>query len=112
MLINKYQIIWYFRRVEDLMLYNPHTTNTDNALDKFNQLKPKLKLTIENETNNKINYLDLTIINNKGRIEFNIYRKPAATDLNIRNNSTLPIQHKKCYQLLNNRPVDGCSSKT
>jgi hypothetical protein len=39
------------------------------------------------ETNNKLNYLDITINNKHNTLTFNIYRKPTTTDLIIHNDS-------------------------
>jgi hypothetical protein len=35
--------------------------NTENILHEFNTIYPKIKFTMEKETKNRINYLDLTI---------------------------------------------------
>lgn len=51
---------------------------------------------MEVEEDDKINYLDLTIKANKSlnRVEYEIYRKPTATDTIIHNSSNHPQQHK------------------
>lgn len=46
------------------------------VLDTFNSLHPRLQFTLEEGTDNRLNFLDVTIINNKGFIEFNWFHKP------------------------------------
>jgi hypothetical protein len=88
------QVIDYRRYVDILILYNVHTTNVNNTLEEFNKIHPKIKFTIEEE-NNKINFLDQSIIKTQDRIQFAIYRKPTTAGLIIRNNSYHPHEHKK-----------------
>lgn len=49
---------------------------------------------METESNNQINFLDLTLIKNNGKIEFKIYRKPTTTSALIPFNSSHPFKHK------------------
>ena len=49
---------------------------------------------MEEETNNKINYLDITISKATPILEFDIYRKPTQTNLIIPNYSNHPPQQK------------------
>jgi hypothetical protein len=54
-ILEKYQIIDYYRYVDDiLIIYNEHHTNTDNTIDEFNKIHPKIKFTIEKEFQNKL----------------------------------------------------------
>jgi hypothetical protein len=53
------------------------------------------KLTIEKETNGKLNYLDLTIMNEHDQLTFCIYWKPTTTDLIIHHTSCHPYEGKK-----------------
>jgi hypothetical protein len=87
---------YYYRYVDDiLIIYNKHHTNIDNTLGEFNRIHPKINFTTEKETQNKINYLDLTITKQDNKLIFAIYRKPTTTDSIIHNNSCHPIEHKK-----------------
>jgi nucleoside-specific outer membrane channel protein Tsx len=62
-ILKKYQIIDYYRYVDDILIIcNAETTNINNTLDEFNLIHPKIKFTIEEEQDNKINYLDITIV--------------------------------------------------
>jgi hypothetical protein len=62
-------------------------------LEEFNTVHPNLKFTLETETHNKINYLDITI-NKQDKLTFGIYRKPTTTDIIIHNKSCHPNEHK------------------
>ena len=60
-LSNKHKITGYFRCVDDvLLIYDSNHINIQSILDDFNAMHPNLNFTAETETNNKINYLDLT----------------------------------------------------
>ncbi|XP_031352513.1 uncharacterized protein LOC116177636 [Photinus pyralis] len=46
-----------------------------------------IKFTLETESNNTLNFLDITLYNNNNHISYNIYRKPTTTDVIIPYNS-------------------------
>jgi hypothetical protein len=50
---------------------------------------------MEQQTQYKVHYMDLTIINNKNDLSFEIYRKPTSTDLILHNTSCHPYERKK-----------------
>jgi hypothetical protein len=62
--------------------------------DFLNSIHPKIKFTMEVESQHKINFLDLTISHSSNKHEFSIFRKPTQTDNIIPNNSTHPWSHK------------------
>jgi hypothetical protein len=70
-------------------------TNIINMLENFNAVHPKLQFTMEQQTQNKINYIDLTIDKNQYKLNFEIYRKRTTTDLILHNASCHPYEHKK-----------------
>ena len=85
----------YFRYVDDILLiYNKHIIDIYEILNLFNSLSPNLKFSLEVETNNRLNYLDLTLINNHNGISHDIYRKPTATDTIIPMDSCHPLEQK------------------
>jgi len=63
-------------------------------LDDFNAVHPNLKFTAETETNNKINYLDVTIHKTYTNWKISIYRKPTFTATSIPYTSNHQAQHK------------------
>jgi len=94
-LLKKHRIEGYFRYVDDsLVVYNDDNTNIYNVLEDFNNLAPKLKFTFEEEQNNQISFLDVTIKKNQKGLSFEVYRKPTTTDIIIPNDSRHPNEHK------------------
>lgn len=88
-------IIFWYRYVDDVLA---GFTGTSRQLTKFlahiNSIHPKIKFTIEEERNNEINFLDITIKRNHPSLSFKIFRKPTATDITIPMDSLHPLQHK------------------
>ena len=101
-LLEKHIIKGYFRYVDDILLvYIDNPTSIHNVLDEFNNLTPKLKFTLEEEQNNQINFLDITIKKNHKGLSFDIYRKPTTTDIIIPTDSCHPNEQKNSgYQIL------------
>jgi glycerol-3-phosphate cytidylyltransferase-like family protein len=94
-ILNKYHIIDYCRYVDDILIvYNKDITNIENTLIDFNSIHPNIQYTIEKETQNSLNYLDLTITNEQNKLTFSIVRKLTSTDLIIHNDSCHPQEHK------------------
>ena len=96
--------IGYFRYVDNiLMMYDENVTDIHEVHTAFNVLAPMIKFTIEKETDNNINFLDISIQNKGNKLLFNIYRKPTATD-------TIP--HDSCHPLQKNtQPLDTWSTE-
>jgi hypothetical protein len=91
----KHRIEGYFRYVGDiLVVYNETKTNTHNILDAFKNTLPNLNFTLEEDGNNKINFLDVTITKNDSKLSFDIQRKPSFTYTIIPNDSCHPCEHK------------------
>jgi hypothetical protein len=62
----KLQITGYFRYVDDiLIIYDQAKTNIDQTLADFNEQQPTIKFTMEKESHNSINFLELTIHRNE-----------------------------------------------
>jgi hypothetical protein len=86
----------YHRYVDDIVIiYNTQKTIIISTLEEFNAVHPKLKFTLEQQTQNRINYLDLTITNNQNDPSFKICIKPTFTDHVLHNTSCHPYEHKK-----------------
>jgi len=80
-LIEKRKFTEYFRYVDDILLiYDPDHTNIQDKTDDFNSLHSNINFTNELETNNKLNYLDISIHRTPTGWETSIYRKPTFTD--------------------------------
>ena len=94
-LSTKHKIIEYFCYVDDILLifYSNHT-DIQAVLTDFNAIHPNLKFTAETETDNTINYLDVTIHKTPTNWKMAIYRKPTFTNTIIPYMSNHPTQHK------------------
>jgi hypothetical protein len=80
---------------DDIMIiYDENVTDINKVFNKFNEINPKLKFKMERESNNKLNFLDLTLHRNNKNIEASIYRKPTATSTMIHKKSCHPLEQK------------------
>jgi hypothetical protein len=104
-ILKKYQIVDYHRYLDDiLIIYNAQRTNIHDTLDEFNAFNPKVKFTIEEQSDYTINFLYLTITNRNNTLDCSIFRKPTTTDTIIHNASCHPNKHKRAaIKYLNNR---------
>jgi hypothetical protein len=94
-ILTKPSIDGYFRYVDDILLiYNKYLIDINEVLALFNSLSPTLKFSLELEADNRLNYLDLTLIKNATGFSYEIYRKPTATDTIIPRDSCHPYEHK------------------
>ncbi|XP_037924406.1 uncharacterized protein LOC119660100 [Hermetia illucens] len=69
--------IW-FRYVDDIFAI-VEKDRVDNTLTEINRIHLKIQFTIEKEEHGSLPFLDLRVTNNSGKLEFEIYRKPTAT---------------------------------
>jgi recombinational DNA repair protein RecT len=76
------------------LVYRQGKTNIHNLLKELNNLAAKMNFTLEEEENNKLNFLDITINEDWDDLSSEIYRKPTATDTIIPNYSCHPGKHK------------------
>ena len=94
-LTHKHKLTNYSRYFDDILLiYDSSHTNIQSILNDFNSLHPNLTFTEESETDNKLNFLDLSIHKTPPGIKISIFRKPTFTDTLIPYTSNHPPQHK------------------
>jgi len=94
-LSNEHKIVSYFQYVDDiLIIYDSNYTDIDNIHNDFNTLHPNMKFTAETETNNKLNFLNITVHKTPTNWKISIYRKPSFTDTIIPYSSNHLAQHK------------------
>jgi hypothetical protein len=87
----QHHIVGYFHYIDDVLIaYKQNLTDIHDVLACFDNKMPSMKFNIEEETNNKINFLDITITKNENRVSFSIYRKSTTTGTIIPNNSRYP----------------------
>jgi hypothetical protein len=95
-IIIRHNITGYFRYVDDiLMVYDEKHMDINEVHTAFNKQAPTIKFTIETENDNAINFMDIAIQHKENRLEFNVHRKPTATDIIIHKNSCHPPEQKQ-----------------
>jgi hypothetical protein len=94
-LSKKHNIAAYFHYVDDILLiYDTHHTDINNIQNDFNKIHPNNKFTAETESDNRINFLDITIHRTPTNWVISIHRKPTFTNTIIPYTSNHPAQHK------------------
>ena len=62
----------YFRYVDDILIvYKNNVTNVNELLDTFNNITPAMHFNMEEEVDNRINFLDIIIFKVDHTISFN-----------------------------------------
>jgi len=89
-----FELPLYYRYVDDVLLAAP-VDRLNELLEIFNSFHNRLQFTLEIGINNKINFLDVTIILNDQRIMFDRYEKPTNTGRYINYCSQHPLSQKK-----------------
>jgi hypothetical protein len=94
-ILRDFKIEGYFRYVDNiLVVYKGNTTNIKKVLNSFNNINPELKFSMEQEKDNKLNFLDITITKDANKLTYEVYRKPTTSDTIIHKDSCQPIEHK------------------
>ena len=86
--------IFYFRYVDDTITCIKEEL-VQPTLDIFNSYNPHLQFTHEVEVNNSLNFLDLTLIKNNGRIITNWFQKKTCSGRILNFHSNHSIQQKR-----------------
>lgn len=87
-------IHFYKRFVDDLILCIP-IDKIEYIHKHFNKFNESIQFTLEKEKSNTINFLDITITHNNGRIYTKWYKKPTASGRYLNFLSSQPMSHKK-----------------
>eukprot|EP00117_Sycon_ciliatum_P006709 scpid93346/ scgid5842/ len=88
----------YKRYIDDCLLLWKYGWSRLNALlDHFNAQHDKIKFTLEHTVNAKqsVNFLDLTLLLQGGRIETELFVKPSHSGVHLSFDSCLPLSYKK-----------------
>jgi DNA-directed RNA polymerase specialized sigma54-like protein len=84
-------LLGFFRYVDDILIISDsNLSDLHDILDDFNKIHPKPVFTAEQETDHKLNFLDITIHRTPNNWKFDIYRKPTFTDTIIHTIRTIP----------------------
>ncbi|KAL1117764.1 hypothetical protein AAG570_004079 [Ranatra chinensis] len=102
---DKFNVASYYRYVDDTICIIEDADNTaSDILNFLNSVHPNLTYTIESETDNKLNFLDLTIEKTGQKLDFSIFRKPSYPSTTIHKTSNHPTSQKQsAYRYLINR---------
>jgi len=84
----------YYRYVDDILLAAP-VEQLDTILEVFNSFHERLQFTLEISTNQKINFLDVTVIIKDQRLLFDRYERPTSTGRYINYYSQHPWPQKQ-----------------
>jgi hypothetical protein len=79
---------------DTFIIYNENITDINRVLKSFNDITPSLTYTLDQEKENKLNFLDLSVIKATDKIYFKIYRKETTSDVIIPRDSCHPTQQK------------------
>ncbi|XP_023230160.1 uncharacterized protein LOC111630306 [Centruroides sculpturatus] len=95
--INKTQgIISYQRYVDDcFIIYDKSILDIDSFVCGINLINKNVQFQCEKEVDNRLNYLDLTVVRLNGKLLFKKYVKDCATDKVIDFKSNIPLYIKK-----------------
>jgi len=85
--------VFYHRYVDDIVMSVPKTT-IDSVLTTFNSFHLRIQFTME-IGGDKLNFLDVTLIRNQDKIEFNWYHKPTFSGRYLNFLSHHPISQKR-----------------
>jgi len=83
----------FHRYVDDIFMIIP-AEKLNSVLTTFNSYHPRLKFTYELEKNNKLNFLNTSVIRENGNIITNWFRKPTFSGRYINFYSNHPTQYK------------------
>jgi len=89
-----YNPIFYYRYVDDIVLSVP-SSQLNNLLKKFNSFHQRLRFTMEIERDNRLNFLDLTIIKQNNFLIFDWFQKPTFSGRFLNFHSHHPFTHKR-----------------
>ncbi|EFN71144.1 hypothetical protein EAG_00225, partial [Camponotus floridanus] len=84
---------FYFRYVDDIILAAP-SLHFSSILKVLNSVHKRLQFTIEFSDNNTINFLDISLIVNENRLEFDWFRKFIFSERFLNFFSYYSIAHK------------------
>ena len=110
---NNFKPLYYRRYVDDSFLIFKEYNHIEQFLNYLNSLHPNIKFTCEYETDDKLPFLDTTVIKDNNRFSTDVYRKPTFTGLGLNYLSFSPRLYKiNCIKTLINRAYNICSNFT
>ena len=89
-----FELLFYYRYVDNITLA-VLSSGCDPLLNIFNSFYLRLQFIIEEGADNRLNFLDVTIIANNNRIEFDWFHKATFSGRYLNYESRHPRSHKK-----------------
>jgi hypothetical protein len=94
-LMDNRTLTFYTRYVGDIfIIYDTTKTSPDDILQHISNIHHSIQLNPTHESDNNINFLNLTITRETNHLSINIYYKPTTTDTTIQFLSNHPPEHK------------------
>ncbi|XP_071571138.1 uncharacterized protein [Temnothorax nylanderi] len=87
--------VTFFRRYVDDVIMAAPPEFFDRILEIFNSFHQRLQFTMEISENNKLDFLDVTVMVRDGKFIFNWYHKPTFSGRYLNYHSHHPISHKR-----------------
>jgi len=84
----------YVRYVDDILIATPKN-QIENTRKAFNSLHDRLQFTNELSENNKINFLNVSILHKNNRLQFDLYFKPTFSRRYLNFDSHHPVSQKR-----------------
>ena len=85
---------FYRRYVDDTFILFSDPSHIPLFLNYLKSQHPNIKFTCENEAENQLNFLDVTVYRKDNKFETFVYRKPTFTGLGLRYDSFVPKSYK------------------
>ena len=82
---------FYRRYVDDTFIL---FLDSSHILNSLNSQHPNIKFTCENEAENQLHFLDVTVYRKDNKFETSVYRKPTFTGVGLRYDSFVPKSYK------------------
>ena len=86
---------YYRRYVDDIFLLFKAKDHVKNFLRYMNSRHPNIKFTCEEENDNKISFLDISITRTENKFTMSIFRKKMFSKIYLNFHSHLPTDYKK-----------------
>ena len=86
---------YYRRYVDDVFLMFERKDQVKKFLKYMNTRHPNIQFTCEEESNNKISFLDVSITRMNNKLVTSLYRKKTFSGVYMNYNSFLPLKYKK-----------------
>ena len=88
-------LILYYKRFKDDLFLCVRQDEVQLITDYFNDYNPDLQFTLEEEVDNKLNYMDMTLVRSNNVITCKWYQKPTASGRYVNFLSVQPYLYKK-----------------